>query len=147
MNKTEYDDIKANLIKKSLEKNKTDVYVPVERRKRADGRLNFLTFICIVVWAFIFIMIALVTKAGDVFFVINRGWMLLFKLEFWNIEFLKLAFITATICFSICTFGIILNFTRKKRRTDKIKKSLILGEMISSFIIIFFIFLRFCNFY
>ena len=33
MGKSEYDDIKANLIKKSLEKDKTEVYVPIERRK------------------------------------------------------------------------------------------------------------------
>ena len=42
MSKTEYDEIKANLIKKSLEKNKTDVYVPIERRKKDDARLNFI---------------------------------------------------------------------------------------------------------
>ena len=42
MYKSEYDEIKANLIKKSLEKDKTEVCVPVERRKGNDGIITFI---------------------------------------------------------------------------------------------------------
>jgi len=139
MNKNEYDDIKANLIKKSLEKNKTDVYVPVERRKKIDGRLNFLNLMCIFCCGMVLIIIATITKAGkDIGYIFNNK-LLFLDSTFWNIELLNIALIITIICIVLCTISIILNFTRNKRRTDKIKKPLIICEMISLLIFIFLI--------
>ena len=42
MNKSEFDEIQANLIKKSLEQNEGEVIVPPERRKGDDGVLKFI---------------------------------------------------------------------------------------------------------
>ena len=47
MPKTEYDEIKANLIKKSLDQNEREVIVPPERRKGEDGLLQFINLIFI----------------------------------------------------------------------------------------------------
>ena len=60
MFKSEYDEIKANLIKKSLEKDKTDVYVPVERRKGNDIRLKIINLMCFLVWGVLIIILAII---------------------------------------------------------------------------------------
>jgi len=141
MNKTESDDIKVNLIKKSLEKNKTDVYVPVERRKGIDGRLNFINLMCILLSGAILSVIALIIKAGKNLVYIQNNNLLWATLEFWNADLLKLAFLVNIVCMIMCMFCIILNFTRRRRRTDKIKKILIVYEVIG-FIISVFLFVK-----
>jgi len=139
MKMTEYDEIKVNLIKKSLEKDKTDVYVPIERRKGSDGRLKFINIMCFLVWAVLLIITALVEKAGKsiAHITANNLWQL--PVEFWRVDLLNAALYITIGCIFICTLCIILNFTRHKRRTDRIKKSLVICEMICFAITVFLI--------
>lgn len=129
MNKTEYDEIKANLIKKSLEKDKNDVYIPIERRKKTDNRLNFINLMCLLAWGAFFIIIAVIIKAGRSVSYISKNNLLWLPLNFWRADLLRIALIITIICVFVCSLSILLNFTRHKRRTDKIKKSLIFCEI------------------
>jgi len=130
MNKTEYDEIKVNLIKKSLEKNKTEVYVPVERRKGQDSILKFINLMCFFSWGIIFIILSLIEKAGKSISNIINNDLLWIQKEFWNVNLLEIAFVITVICSVVCTTCIILNLKRCRRRTDKIKKSLVFCELI-----------------
>ena len=109
----EYDEIKLNLIKKSLESKGNEVNVPIERRRRKDVRLKFVNFISVSMWAMLLILLAIVSK-----------------LEAWYQESLYIAVILTFLCYTICTFSIILNLTRKRRRRDRVKVSLIIYEII-----------------
>lgn len=139
MKNTEYDEIKANLIKKSLEKDSGEIYVPIERRKGKDNIIKFVNTMCFLLWAVLFMVFAIIEKAGKNIANIQRENLLWAKAEAWNIDSLKIALIITLICIVICTVCIILNFTRHRRRTDKIKKSLITAEIISFLIGIFLI--------
>lgn len=139
MNKTEYDDIKVNLIKKSLEKDKSDVYVPIERRKKQDDRLNFINLMCVFLWGIVVFILAVIAKAGKSISYITYNNLLWLDAGFWNIDLLKTALYITMGCILLCTFAIMLNFTRKKRRTDKIKKPLLFCEMVCFIILIFLI--------
>ena len=130
MAKTEYDEVKANLIKKSLEKVQTDVYVPVERRKKSDGILKFINFMCFFVWIIFFIIIAVIEKAGTSILNIYTYKLLEAPAEYWNVELLRVALIMTVVCIFICTISIVLGATRHRRRTDKIKKPLIICEVV-----------------
>jgi len=140
MYKSEYDEIKANLIKKSLEKDKTEVCVPIERRKGNDGLITFINVISFSVWGVILIIFALISKAGKNIANIERNNLLWADSSFWNKEMLNLALTITLICFFICSICIILNFLRHKRRTDRIKKPLIIGELTCFIVGVFLIF-------
>ncbi len=141
MNKTEYDEIKANLIKKSLEKDKTDVYVPLERRKGPDGILNIINLMCFLIWGALFIIISVIVKAGESVAYIKNNDLLWLASNFWNLDLLKIAFFMTVSCIFVCTISIILNFTRNKRRSDRIRKSLIFCEF-GCFIVAIFLMLK-----
>ena len=130
MPRTEYDDVKANLIKKSLEKEKMDLYIPVERRKSNDGILNFINLICFLGWEAVIIIITIIIKAGKSIRNISDNDLLWLSKSFWKVDFLKLAFNITVGCSIICAISIILNFTRHRRRTDRIKSSLVWCEII-----------------
>ena len=140
MYKSEYDEIKANLIKKSLEKDSTEVCVPIERRKGNDGLITFINIISFSVWAILLMIFALISKAGQSIGNIERNNLLWADISFWNKEILNLALIMTVVCFFVCTICILLNCLRNKRRTDKIKKPLIIGELTCFVIGIFLIF-------
>lgn len=139
MNRTEYDDVKLNLIKKSLEKESGEVYIPNERRRGNDGRLKFINLMCFFIWGIVVFIFAIIEKAGNsISYIISND--LLWKTsEFWKIDFLKLALIVTICSIVICTICILLNLTRYRRRSDRIKKSLIIAEIISFIIGIFLI--------
>lgn len=139
MFKSEYDEVKANLIKKSLEKDKTDVYVPVERRKGNDVRLKIINLMCFLVWGVLIIILAIIERAGKSIMNITRNDLLWQPLSFWDINLLNIALCFTIGCMIICTICIILNFTRHKRRSDKIKKSLVIVECLCFIIAIFLI--------
>lgn len=139
MHRTEYNDVKVNLIKKSLEQNDREVIVPIERRKGEDGRLQFINLMCFLLWGVILIIIAIITKAGKNVAYISENKLLWLPSNFWEIDLLKTSLIVTIVCICICTISIILNFTRHRRRTDRIKRSLIICEIISFIIGIFLI--------
>ncbi len=141
MNRTEYDEIRANLIKKSLEKDKTDVYIPKDRRKGEDGILKFINLISFLSWGAFFIAISVITKAGRSVAYINENDMFWLPVNFWKKDLLNVALYITFGCIFVCAVSIILNFTRKRRRTDRINKSLIICE-IASFIIGMFLILK-----
>jgi len=140
MFKSEYDEIKANLIKKSLEKDKTDVYIPVERRKGNDFRLNFINFMCFFMWATLFVVIAVLEKASKSIREISQSDFLWLISKFWETDLVEFAFIITIISIIVCFICIILSLTRHRRRSDKIKKSLIMCQIIYSIIGIFLVF-------
>lgn len=131
MNKSEYEELKLNLIKKSLESKKTEVYVPKERRKGEDGVLKFINLMSFLVWGAVFIVFAVITKAGRSIAYIKNQELLWVGSDFWKSDLLIMALIMTIVCIGICTVTIILNFTRHRRRTDRIKKSVIFCELIS----------------
>ena len=109
MNRTEYDDVKANLIKKSLERNKTDVYVPVERRKSKDARQVFINVMCFCLCALFVINMAIIEKAGKSISNISQNGLLWGDLELWDVKTLYIAFyiavisiITSIFCITFC---------------------------------------------
>lgn len=134
MSKTEYDEIKANLIKKSLERNKKDLYIPVERRKRIDGRLSFVNLVSFLCWVALFVACVTIVKSGKSLKYINENDLLWLPGEFWKEEWLYGALCITVLCMLICFISIILNFTRNRRRSDRIRKSLVFAEIISFFI-------------
>lgn len=129
MYKSEYDEIKVNLIKKSLEKNKTDVFVPVERRKGNDFIISCINLICFLCWEVVVIVIFIIVQAGKngIYISDNLLWM---TSRFWNVDLLNIALILTISCFLVCLICMILNFTRHRRRTDRIRKSLIFCQLI-----------------
>jgi len=139
MYKSEYDEVKANLIKKSLEKDKTDVYIPIERRKGKDTILKFINFICFLGWIVVVLILAIIEKAGNSILYITKNDLLFQPSNFWNVRLLNKALIATIACFCVCAICIILNFTRHKRRTDRIKRSLIYCQLICFIIGIFLI--------
>ena len=130
MPRTEYDDVKANLIKKSLEKEKKDLYIPVERRKGDDGILNFINLVCFLGWTAVFIIFSFIIKAGESIRNISTNDLLWLPKSFWEVNFLNIAFYITIGCAITCAISIILNFTRHRRRTDRIKSSLVWCEVI-----------------
>lgn len=135
----EYDDIKVNLIKKSLDQKEQEVIVPEERRKGNDGVLQFINLMCIWLWGILVIILATISKAGKSINNITKNKLLWASSEFWEIDLLKTSLIITIICIFICTVTILLNLTRYKRHTDRIKISLIICEIIAFIIGIFLI--------
>ena len=134
---TEYDEIKLNLIKKSLEKAAEDVQIPVERRKGDDGILNFINFICFTLWFVILSVFMVLAKLdGELTY---QGRLFDRAVGSRSEEYLSLALLLTIICFGICTFAIVLNFTRNRRRRDRIKTPLIIYETVSFIIGVFLI--------
>lgn len=139
MHRSEYNDVKANLIKKSLDQNDKEVVVPIERRKRKDGRLQFINLMSFLVWGVVIVIISIITKAGKNIAHILENELLTLPLSFWEVDLLKVALIITIVSIAICSMTIILNFTRHRRRTDKINRSLIICEVFSFVIGIFLI--------
>jgi len=137
MFKSEYDEVKANLIKKSLEKDKTEVYIPIERRKGKDIRLKFINLMCFLVWTMLFIILAIIEKAGRSITHITENDLLWRSSSFWKVNLLNVALYITIGCMLTCFICILLNFTRYKRRNDRIKKSLIIVEVLCFIIAIF----------
>lgn len=139
MRRTEYNDIKVNLIKKSLDQKEQEVVVPEERRKKKDGILQFINLMCIWLWGILLIILAIIAKAGKNINYISKNNLLWASSEFWAIDLLKTALIATIICIVLCTITIILSFSRHRRRTDRISRSLIICEILSFIIGLFLI--------
>lgn len=139
MNKSEFDEIQANLIKKSLDKNEREVIIPPERRKGDDGILKFINLMSFWLWGALFIVLAIITKAGRSVAYINKNQLLWLPIEFWRANLLKISLVVTIVCICVCTMSIILNFARHRRKTDRIKRSLILCELIAFIFGIFLI--------
>jgi len=126
--RTEYDEIKLNLIKKSLESKAEEVYVPKERRKGEDGILKFINLFSFTAWGFLLLLFAIITEARESISDIQESQV---SVEFWNEEYLQIALIPTVICILVCTITIILNLMRNRRRSDSIKITLIIYEVIA----------------
>jgi len=137
--RSEYDEIKLNLIKKSLESNAEEVYVPKERRKGEDGILQFINLFSFTAWGILLAVFAIITKAGESAANIHENQLLWVSAEFWHKEYLQGALVLTIFCILICTITIILNLMRNRRRSDRIKKSIIIYEIIAFAIGIFLI--------
>lgn len=139
MHRTEYNDIKVNLIKKSLDQKEQEVIVPEERRKGEDGILQFINLMCIWLWGILLIILAIIAKAGKNINYITQNKLLWAPSEFWAVDLLKTALIATAICIVFCTITIILSFTRHRRRSDRINRSLVICEILSFIIGLFLI--------
>lgn len=103
----------------------------VERRRKPDGLIRFVTFTSIVDWLMIILCMMLIIYAKpeqtnmfyEMFNIPVRS--------YWNYPLLNLVFILFIILFALSVLGIIMNMLRQRRRTDKIKKSLVIQAVIS----------------
>ena len=114
-----------NLLLSSLEKNSKECVVE-NRRKGPDFLLVLINAFCYLVWAFLLIVMSLCDGAGIAFHKIN-----LIKLEDINISFVNIAINFSAIIFLVSWILLMLSFRRCRRRTDKIKISIFIGEIVS----------------
>lgn len=128
---SEYDEIKLNLIKKSLENNGGDVYVPKERRKGEDKVLKFINFVSFTLWICIVVLVSIFAEVGNRLLHMSEQQLSLVAFEAWFESYVQVVKYLTIFCLVICSFTIILNLTRNKRRTDRIKKSIIIYEIIT----------------
>jgi len=111
----------------------------VEKRKRADWVTNMATVLSAVSWVIAFVVWFVLDRAQPVketFFTrsaINAedGSKVEFTAE-WNESLLAAAFALLVASLVICIFAFIFNMLRKKRKTDKFKKSIIIIGCITA---------------
>lgn len=130
MLKSEYEEIKANLIKKSLEKDKQELIIPIERRKGNDFRIKFVKIMSFIVWIAVFIVVSIMEKASREIRTISKGDFSWLVSKLWETNLVYIALIIAVMCIISSIICIILDSTRHRRRSDKIKKSLIICEIL-----------------
>lgn len=135
----EFDEIKRKLIVKSLENTKEEL-VPKERRKGEDNLLKIVNLLSFLVWGILFVVIAIIDKAGRGLAYIKYQDLFWASSSFWREHLLETALTVTIICIAVCTISVILNFMRHRRRTDRIKRSIILCELLTFIVGIFLIF-------
>ena len=99
------------------------------RRKGPDFLLQVVNLSGIIIWFFILMLFAVCEKAEVRIFDFNQ------KLEgIKQIEWSNIAIIMATIMFFVSALLLLLSLRRTRRKTDKLKISLLISEVISFFI-------------
>lgn len=99
------------------------------RRKGPDFLLQVVNLSGIIIWFFILMLFAVCEKAEVRIFDFNQ------KLEGINqIEWSNIAIIIATVMFFVSAILLLVSLKRTRRKTDKLKISLLISEVISFFI-------------
>lgn len=96
----------------------------VERRKRTDWISRTVTICSIVGWIAIFIMTIFLDRAqppGQDFF--TRFFKAGPLRTSWNSGMLRISLAILILVFFICVIGLVCNLMRRKRKSDKIRKS------------------------
>ena len=105
------------------------------RRKGPDFLLQIVNMIGLIIWFFFLALLSICDKAGVELFDFHQ------KVDDINdVGWLNVAIIMATLMFVISAVLLLLSLKRTRRRTDKIKISLLVSEIISFFIGILLLF-------
>lgn len=116
---------------------------PHNRRRGRDWMVKTVTWVSRAAWALVFIIFFVITcakPAGDDFF--SRLFQITPDTE-WAMGLLRLAAYMMSFTFLLCVAGLIMNFRRNRRKTDRLNPSLILiGAMslvgaVVSFVLFF----------
>jgi len=102
-----------------------------ERRQKPDGIIRLITFISTIGWLLIIFCSGLTIYAKpeqtnlfyEMFNVPVR--------EYWNYSLLNVVFLLLVFLLALSLFGIFMNAMRNRRKTDKIRKSLIFQAFMS----------------
>lgn len=111
----------------------------VERRKRKDNLLQIINFACFYVWALFFLALCIVEKAG------NRSIGYIFKEQIkikdgFDTQMLYIALRFSVILFFVCVVCFFVSLKRTRRRTDKIKISFFICELVTFLLGIFLLY-------
>lgn len=118
----------------SLDKNAPE-YKIKERRKGKDIIIKIINFIGYSIWAVIVIIIAMIETAGTTPYILKN--LSRANIQPWDKGLLNIALGFTVVLFGICVSCVIISLKRTRRRTDKIKISLFIGELITFLIGIF----------
>jgi len=109
----------------SLEKQSKECFIK-NRRKSSDFLLTLVNIFNYLVWGILLVIIAFCDNAGIKFFSMDN-----ILIEELNLHFVNAAIKLSAILFIISFVLLMLSFKRCRRRTDKIKTSIFLGEIVS----------------
>jgi len=112
----------------------------VERRKGPDIIVKTVWVVSAVSWLLIIIALAFAQKAAPEIETFFDRYLGKTVRSYWDENSLRYAFIIFIINFIICVAGFILNMKRKRRKTDKVSKSIILLGLASLFGILWYLF-------
>ena len=108
-----------------------DSHRTIERRQKSDGIIRLVTFVSTLGWLLVILCSGLTIYAKpeqtnlfyEMFNVPVRN--------YWNYSLLNIVFNLLIILLILSLFGILINALRHRRKTDKIRKSLIFQAMMS----------------
>lgn len=109
-----------------------DLRAPVDRRRRPDGIIKFVNIASAIGWIMIIISCSVIiyAKPED-----TNMFYQMFHIpvrNYWNYSLLSVVFYLLIFLFVLSVFGIIANATRQRRKTDRMKKSLIFQAIMSA---------------
>ena len=113
----------------------------VERRRRKDWVVRCVSVIAVIGWLFALASMVYADRAkpGYVGFLTR-----IFQVEvnqYWDIAMLNMSFRALLISFFTCIIGLLINMTRKRRKSDRFNIAIIsLGALSLIAIIVFYIF-------
>lgn len=127
----------AKLIR-SLEE-KAGKFKIVERRHKKDNLLQIINFAAFYVWVLFFVILCVLEKAGNrsIGFIVKDE---LVVKEGFNIEMLDVALKFSVALFFICTTCFLISLKRTRRRTDKIKISFFICQVVTFLLGIFLLY-------
>jgi len=123
-----------NILLKSLDEKANECIVK-NRRKGPDFLMNLLNIFNYSTWAILLVIFAISENAGVKFFVSDNVF-----LEDMNLEFVNIAIKFAAVLFILSFILILLSLKRCRRRDDKIKTSIFIGEIVSFAVWMYFVF-------
>lgn len=105
------------------------------RRKGPDFLLEVVNFSGLIIWFFLLMLFAVCEKAGVEIFNFTQ------KIEgAKQVEWLQIAIIMAAVMFFVSATLLLVSLKRTRRKTDKIKISLLISETVSFLIGILLLF-------
>lgn len=108
-----------------------EFYGTIERRQKPDGVLRLVTFISTIGWLLVILCSLLTIYAKpeqtnmfyEMFNIPIRN--------YWDYSFLGIVFILLICLLALSLFGIFMNSLRNRRKTDRIRRSLIFQAIAS----------------
>lgn len=110
-------------------KEKSEDCIVNDRRKGADFLLTLINIFSFCVWGILLLIMSVCDGAGIDFFEYNA-----ISLENINLDFVHIAINISAGLFIVSCIFILLSFKRCRRRSDKLKASIFIGEILSFFI-------------
>lgn len=113
------------LLLKSLNENSKECVIQ-NRRKGPDFLLTIVNIFNFCIWAMLLIVMSICDNAGFSFFNYKN-----ISMETMNLNFVNIALKFTAALFVVSFVLMFLSFKRCRRRTDKIKTSIFVGEIFS----------------